>query len=109
MKAFRKYFVFLVIALGLSAQCFAAQNTKACYDESQVCENYYIQPGSVYVAPGGIFVWIDGQLAQVSMLCSDEKGVFVPYEEMGRQFVQCPNCRNWYNPDGPPHKCPGPR
>ena len=99
MKVFAKYFGFLVIALGFSASCFATQ---------AICDNYYIQPSGVYVAPGGIFVWIEGQLAQVNMLCSDERGVFVPYEEMNRRFVRCPHCGGWYDPEHPEnHKCKG--
>ncbi len=102
MKDFKEYFAFLVIALGLSASCFAAQTA------SQTFDNYYIQPAGVYVTPGGIFVWVDGQLAQVGMLCSDDRGVFVPYEEMNRRFVRCPHCDGWYDPEHPEnHKCKG--
>jgi len=101
MRVFNKYFVFLVIALSLSASCCAAQT-------QQTCDNYYIQPGGVYVAPGGIFIWVDGQLVQVNILCSDERGVFVPYEEMNRRFVRCPHCGGWYDPEHPEnHKCKG--
>ena len=70
--------------------------------------NYYIQPGGVYVAANEIFVLFEGELVQVNMLCADGRGVFVPYEEMNRRFVRCPNCGGWYDPEHPEnHKCRG--
>jgi hypothetical protein len=57
---FSKYFAFLVIALGLFVQCFAAQNIKMAYDQSQASDNYYVQPGGVYVAHDGIICFISG-------------------------------------------------
>lgn len=112
MNTLRKYFTFLMLALGLSVQCFAVQSLKSFavqslkmdYDQSQTCDNYYIQPGGVYVAPNGIFILFEGQLVQVGMLCSDERGVFVPGSEMTRQFVWCSICQRWYDPDKP-HNC----
>lgn len=106
MKILNKYFAFLMIALGLSVQCFAAQQSlKMTFDKSQTCDNYYIQPGGVYVAPNGrIFVLFDGGLIQVKTLCSDERGAFVPGIEMSRELVWCPICQHWYNPDKP-HSC----
>jgi len=98
----------MVIALGLSTQGFAAQNPKMTHDKSHSCDNYYVQPGGVYIAPNGIFVLIGEKLTQVNILCSDEGGVFVPYEEMTRRFVRCPFCNGWYDPENPEsHDCPG--
>ncbi|HEY4832919.1 MAG TPA: hypothetical protein VIH61_10215 [Waddliaceae bacterium] len=110
MKNYSKYFntFLLILMLGLSVHCFAVQNCGVSHDESRMTDNYYVQPGGVYVAPNGIFAMLDGHLVQVNMLCSDEKGVFIPEAEMTRQFVRCPFCWNWYDPDGPPHDCPGP-
>lgn len=106
MKIFNKYFAFLIIALGLSVQCFAVQqNLKMTYSQEQKSDNYYVQPGGVYTAPNGIFVLFDGELVQVNTLCTDAKGVFVPGIEMSRQFVWCPICQRWYDPQGEPHRC----
>ncbi len=99
----------LVLMFGLSCQGFAAQDLKMSYDGSQVSDNYYVPAGGVYISPeGGMFVLIDGSLMQVSMLCSDEKGVFVPGPEMNRRFVRCPFCQGWYDPEHPEnHRCRG--
>ena len=107
MKIFSKYFAFLIIALGLSIQCFAVQqNFKMTYEQSTASDNYYVHAADIYIAPHGkIFVLFDGELIQVNMLCSDEKGTFVPGSEMGREFIWCPICRRWYDPDNEPHKC----
>lgn len=108
MRAFNKGFAFLVIALGISIQCFAVQNLKISCDNPNLFDNYYVQPGGIYISPHTIFVMIEGHLVQINILCSDQKGVFVPYEEMNRQFVRCPNCGNGYDPDHPEnHKCKG--
>ena len=107
MKIFSKYFAFLIIALGLSVQSFALQqNLKMSYDQSEVSKNYYVQSGEIYIAPHGkIFVLFDGEPIQVNMLCSDERGTFVPNIEMSRAFIWCPICQRWYNPDDEPHRC----
>ena len=111
MKDLYKYarVFLLVLTLGSCFQGLAAHDIKMSYDRSQISDNYYVPPGGVYVAPDGIFVLLEEKLVQVSVLCSDERGVFVPYEEMSRQFVRCPHCGHWYDPDKPKdHKCPGP-
>jgi len=88
----------------MTTQCFAAQQLNLQYDESYISENYYVPAGGVYVSPTGIFVSLEGQMFAVNMLCANEKGVFVPGEEMKRQFVWCPICQRWYDPDSP-HYC----
>ncbi len=108
MRAFKKYFVFLVIFLGLSVQCLATQDLTLAYNQSQISDNYYVQPGGLYVSPNGLFVMLNGHLVQVSMIEADGRGIFVPWSEMSRQFVQCPFCRGWYDPEHPEnHKCRG--
>jgi len=101
MEALRKCFVFLICAIGLCGQCFAAQ---AAYESG----NYYVQADEIRVASDRIFVLFEGEFVQVNVLCADEGGVFVPYEEMSRQFVRCPYCGHWYDPDHPEdHTCRG--
>lgn len=98
----------LAIVLGLSASCFASQNLKMAYDQAQTSDDYYVQPGGVYVAPDGIFILIEGELVQVNILCSDERGIFVPASEMNRRLVRCSFCGRYYNPERPQdHKCKG--
>jgi hypothetical protein len=104
MKRRAQCVVFLLVVLAMTPPCFAAQQLKLKNDESKICENYYVPTGGVYVSPSGIFVSLEGQLVEVSMLCTDAKGVFVPGEEMNRQFVWCPICQRWYDPDRP-HNC----
>jgi hypothetical protein len=38
----------------------------------------YVQPGSVYVAPNGIFLNIDGEFYGVTSLEVDENGIYIP-------------------------------
>lgn len=106
MKIFNTYFAFLMIALGISAPCYATQqNLKMTHNRSQTSDNYYVQPGGVYVAPNGkIFVLFHEELIQVNVLCTDERGAFVPGIEMSRQFVWCSICEHWYDPDQT-HRC----
>lgn len=90
MKALSKYFAFLLIAL--SAQCFAM------HEESRDCDNYYVEAEDVYVTSEGLFVLFDGQPMQVSMLCSDVHGVFVPGIEMSK-LMYCQHCQLWFSPE----------
>jgi hypothetical protein len=105
---FAKWGSFLTIALVLSLSCFAGHNLKMTYDCTQTSDNYYVQPGGVYVAPDGIFILVEGELVEVNILCSDEKGVYVPASEMSRRLVRCPFCGRFYDPEHPEnHKCKG--
>ncbi|MCH9624857.1 MAG: hypothetical protein S4CHLAM123_00180 [Chlamydiales bacterium] len=105
MKIYKSAKAFLlVLVLGMYSQVFAVQDLKMSYDRSQVSDNFYVPAGGIYVAPNGMFLLFEEQLVQVSMLCSDDRGVFVPGSEMSRQFVWCPICQHWYDPDKP-HKC----
>ncbi|NGX61506.1 MAG: hypothetical protein K940chlam9_00992 [Chlamydiae bacterium] len=97
--------ILLLLMLGVCSEGASAQDLTTTYDQSLISDDgYYVQPGGVYVAPDGIFVLVNGELKQVNVLCSDARGVFVPYEEMSRQFVWCSVCQHWYDPDEP-HVC----
>ena len=98
MKIFRTSFIFFVLALTISAQCFAIQNHNLCC-QSQILENYYVDADDVYIVPQGIFVILNGRLVQVNFLSSDERGVFVPAIEMSREFIYCSICGHWFEPD----------
>jgi hypothetical protein len=100
MSVFRKYFYFLMIVMGLATLGFAAN--------SNLSDNYYVQPGSIYIAPNGIYASIDEMLIQINTLCADERGIFVPYSEIAGRLEKCPFCQRWYDPDSKvPHKCRG--
>ncbi len=90
------------------AQRLATQNIKMPYDKLQVSDNYYVLPCNIFMAPNGMYVSIDGVLIQINMLCADERGVFVPLNEIAGRLVKCPHCQRWYDPDSKiPHKCRG--
>ncbi len=109
MKTFYQYFAVVALMLGASFQCFAVHDLTIAYDQAQASDNYYVQPGGVYIAPNGIYASIDGNLIQIYTLCSDTRGVFVPYEEIiAGDLEYCPFCQSWYNPKDD-HNCPGPR
>lgn len=73
---------------------------------SQQSENYYIQPANIFMIPNGIYVSIDGEVIQINMLCADERGIFVPYEELLTKLVKCPFCQRMYDPTKH-HNCQG--
>lgn len=106
MKAVHKYVkgLLLVLTLGLCSQGFSEQISKIPYDNSPAMDHDYLSTEEVHVTPEGIFIVFDGQVVQVNALCSDEKGVFVPGFELTRQFVWCPFCQHWYDPEKP-HTC----
>ncbi len=98
----------LVFMLGACLQGFAAQENRIC----NLCadsDNYYVQPGEIYISLNGMYASIDGTLIQINTLCADEKGVFVPVEEIiAGDLVKCPFCRRWYDPESKvPHNCQG--
>jgi hypothetical protein len=104
MKTYNKYFSLLIIALAFSFQCFASQNLICSQSD-----NYYLQQNEVFIAPNGIFVWVDGTLIQVNMLCSDANGIYVPEIELNRQLIRCSNCGRWFTPERiNNHDCQGP-
>ena len=108
MKSFSKYFAFFIIVLGLSFQCFASQNLKIMDTQSQNSENYYIKPGDIFITPSGIYASIDGTLVQINTLRADERGTFVPGEEIVGRLIKCSSCQHWYDPDDVRgHRCPG--
>ncbi len=101
MKIFEKWCALLPIALGFMSQCFAVQA-----NQPVECGRYYVQSGGVFIAPNAIYALVDEALVQINTLCADERGIFVPYEEIAARLVKCPFCQSWYNPDKG-HECRG--
>lgn len=46
-------------------------------------ENLYVEPGSIYVAPNGIFLNIEGELYGVTSVNIDEDGIYIPSPVLG--------------------------
>lgn len=60
-------------------------------------EKIYVPPGSVYVAPTGIFLNINDEMVKVDQLFTDSQGVYVIADGMNPECVkwrywQCPFC-----------------
>jgi hypothetical protein len=67
----------------------------------------YIEPGTVHVAPNGIFLNVGGNFVPVSAVCKDKDGIYVLGYECVR-MVWCPNpdCLLMYDADNQSSKCP---
>jgi len=65
----------------------------------------YVEPGTVHVAPNGIFLNLDGNFVPVNGVCIDEFGIYVlGYDCM--RIVTCPQCKRKYNADRYSDRCP---
>lgn len=85
-------------AFAINAAPFAGQ----CIDGK-----FYVEPGTVYVAPNGIFLNLDGNYIPVGMVCSDEVGVYVLEYELGPEnWILCTRCYTVYNADKCNRACP---
>jgi hypothetical protein len=107
MKTVSKYFFLVMIALGMTIPGLAAQSVSLSYSQAEVDAPYFVQPGEIYVASNGMYASIDGEIIQINTLCADERGVFVPYEEIAGKLVRCPFCGRWYDEEKGHSNCPG--
>ncbi len=79
--------VFLVLFLGmLSCISFAHANPNETYHGSRIEKSdipqqarVYVQTQQIHVDVGAIFIELSGNLYQVSQICQDENGFYVPY------------------------------
>lgn len=55
----------------------------SAYASDQQLDRLYVEPGSIYVAPNGIFLIIEGELYGVTSIEVDESGVYVPVPNAG--------------------------
>ncbi|NGX61770.1 MAG: hypothetical protein K940chlam9_01259 [Chlamydiae bacterium] len=91
---------FLVLMFGCCFQGFA--------EDSVVPENYYVQAREIYIAPNGMYASIEGTLIQIHILCADERGIFVPVEEIiAGDLEWCPFCGRWYDSEYGHSNCRG--
>ena len=67
----------------------------------------YVEPGTVHVAPNGIFGHVEGHFVPVNAVCMDEGGIYVLGYNCVR-IVQCPNpkCLKRFDADNQSIKCP---
>jgi hypothetical protein len=97
-RTFCIYCFLLMFAFELTSQCFATQPT----------DNYYVQPNEVYIDSNGIYASIDGIVIEIQSLHTDERGVFVPVEDIiAGELEWCPFCGRWYDPDQGHSDCSG--
>ncbi len=105
MKMIRKMRMLCFIVCGIligSTTSFANLSTLA---GQYVDGKYYIEPGTVHVAPSGIFLNCEGDFIPVEMVCVDEFGVYVlGYDCM--RMVTCSRCGKSYNADRYSDRCP---
>ena len=70
MRKMMNFFLMgLSLLLGTSAFAETASLAGQCIDGK-----FYVEPGTVHVAPNGIFLNIEGHLVPVSGVCVDEGG-----------------------------------
>ncbi len=64
----------------------------------------YVEPGTVHVAPTGIFLNLEGNFVPVDAVCIDEHGVYVlGYNAV--KMVKCHQCDNYYDADNQSSQC----
>lgn len=67
----------------------------------------YVQPGTVHVAPNGIFLNVEGHFVPVTQVAIDADGIYVVGYDCVR-MVQClnPKCLKRYDADNQSNICP---
>jgi hypothetical protein len=93
MKANLFLIMFLVI-LSCAFCAYAHTNSNAAFWDSKIEKSdipqqskVYVQAEQIHINDEGIFVEIAGNLYQVSQICQDENGFYVPHAEF---WVKCP-------------------
>lgn len=101
-KAMSFFLMGLSMLLGAVAFADTASLAGRCIDGK-----LYVEPGTVHVAPNGIFLNVEGNFVPVNEVCVDEGGIYVLGYDCVR-MVQCtnPKCRMRYDADNQSSKCP---
>jgi hypothetical protein len=104
-KFMRRILNFFALNLLLGTTAFAINTTPfagQCIDGK-----FYVEPGTVHVAPNGIFLNLDGNFIPVEMVCMDDEGVYVlEYEEGPKNWVCCTRCGTIYDANRYSGVCP---
>lgn len=64
----------------------------------------YVEPGTVHVAPNGIFLNLAGNFVPVNGVCVDEYGIYVLGYDAVR-MMRGPKCNNYYDADNQSSQC----
>lgn len=98
----KKSLALMVWALLLNIAAFTSE--AAPFAGQTIDGKLYVEPGTVYVAPNGIFLNVEGNLIAVNSICMDQYGVHVPNYQAVR-MVRCPECGNYYDADNQSSQC----
>ena len=98
-----KCFFFITFAMLVSTVSFA--NESAPLAGQCIDGKLYVEPGTVHVAPNGIFFIEDGNFIPVEWVSIDEYGVYVLTYDC-RRMVKCSDCGRVYNADVYSDRCP---
>lgn len=90
MKVFSKYTAALFACLTLFSVYASAHD-----NVFEPNEKMYIEPGTTYVSPTGLFVMIEGDLIPISALYSDSEGVYCNAFEV-KAVWKCSGCKRTY-------------
>ncbi len=102
IKKISAYFMGLTTLFG--ALAFA--DTAVLSDQS-IDGKFYVEPGTVYIAPDGIFLNVEDNFVPISGVCVDEGGIYVlGYGWATMVRCQNPKCRMIYDADTQQRKCP---
>jgi hypothetical protein len=99
----KKSFNFCLMGLSMLLGSFAFAETAPLagqYIEGKL----YVEPGTVHVAPNGIFINLEGNFISVDSVCIDGGGIYVTGYEAVR-MVRCPKCGNEYDADNQSSVC----
>lgn len=66
---------FMIFLCALATTCFSG------YAKQE--ERAYIEPESIYIAPNGIFLNMEGELYGITALNVDEEGIYIPTPTAG--------------------------
>lgn len=94
------FFMGLSLLLGTTALAITAPLADQYIDGK-----LYVEPGTVHVAPDGIFLHLEGNFVPVNAVCIDDGGIYVLGYEVKR-MVYCSQCGRTYNADRFSSRCP---
>lgn len=94
--------------LALSILTLMIFNTISANEIHGQADKMYVSPGTVYIAPEGIYLNVDGQLVPVQIVGHDKGGIFVEGagEYLSSDYVKCKQCGLTYNRETQSMRCP---
>jgi hypothetical protein len=98
----RRIFCLMASCMLFGAREFASE--AAPFAGQCIDGKLYVEPGTVHVAPNGIFLNQEGSFVPVSAVCVDDYGIYVSGYNAVR-MVRCPTCGNAYDADNQSSEC----